>query len=191
MAVGERRPERGSRAMASIAPTFQGFPVSSIRMSAMLFEREQGDSYDAKRQADELGASRLFLVDERSDQHGEDRRNDREEHRAFTELQADTQAEDPGKLTGDEAEQRECSEAVSPAHRELFSQDVRRLLKDEKHQEQGEPCRQYHVSILSPPLSYPILSYPILCMYWGAGTLFDYSTERKAMAAMPRARPMS
>src|SRR6266571_7428545 len=183
MAVGERHLERGSRAMASIAPTFQGFPVSSIRMSAMLFEREQSDSYDAKRQADELGAGRLFLVDERSDQHGEDRRNDREEHRAFTELQADTQAEDPGKFAGDEAEQREHREAVSSAHRELFPQDVRRLLKDEKHQEQGEPCRQYHVSILS--------AIRALCRYGGAGTLFDYSTERKAMAAMPRARPTS
>src|SRR6266851_4872500 len=72
MAVGERHPERASRAMASIAPTFHGFPLSSIRMSAMLFEREQGDSYDAKRQADELGAGRLFLVDERSDQHSEE-----------------------------------------------------------------------------------------------------------------------
>ncbi len=169
--------------MASIAPTFQGFPVSSIRMSAMLFEREQGDGQDAKRQADELGAGRLFLVDERSDQHGEDRRNDREEHRAFTELQADTQAEDPGKFAGDEAEQREHREAVSSAHRELFPQDVRRLLKDEKHQEQSEPCRQYHVSILS--------AIRALCRYGGAGTLFDYSTERKAMAAIPRASPTS
>jgi len=130
--------------MASIAPTFHGFPLSSIRMFAVLFEREQGDGHDPKHQAGKLGAGRLFLVDERSDQHGEDRRNDREEHRALTEFQASTQAEDPGKFAGEEAEQREHREAVSPAQSELFPQDVCRLLKDEKHQEQSEPCRQYH-----------------------------------------------
>src|SRR6266568_4848337 len=151
--------------MASIAPTFQGFPVSSIRMSAMLFEREQGDGQDAKRQADELGAGRLFLVDERSDQHGEDRRNDREEHRAFTELQADTQADqysansrehrkehctfaqfrtctqadEPGRVGHDEAEDREDGKNELSVQSELLRQDVCNQLKDYEQQKKVKP----------------------------------------------------
>src|SRR6266567_3871927 len=125
--------------MASIAPTFQGFPVSSIRMSAMLFEREQGDGGNTQGQSDELIGASLFFVDKQADQHCSSSREYGKEHSTFAQFRTCTQADEPGRVGRDEAEDGEDGKNELSVQSELLRQNVGDQLKDNEQQKKVKP----------------------------------------------------
>src|SRR5262249_38623202 len=89
-----------------------------------LLYRKEGYRGNAQSQADELIGASLFLVNKQADQHSASSREYREEHRAFAQLCTCTQADEPGGVGRDEAEDGEDGKNEVSVQSELLCQDV-------------------------------------------------------------------
>src|SRR5438034_2977295 len=98
--------------------------VQGSRKIIQLLRRKEGYGSNAQGQADELIGTSLFLVDKQANQYSASSREHRKEHRAFAQFRPCAQADEPGRVGRDEAEDGEDCKNELPIQSKLFCQDV-------------------------------------------------------------------